>query len=85
MKLYRCRAPTDRLCACGKVARELKGAGIEFETERVGVSRKPEKRGQIMELTGQPRVPVVVDDSGTAHHSSESILEKIKSGQIAPS
>ena len=23
MKLYRCITPTDRLCPCGKVAREL--------------------------------------------------------------
>jgi hypothetical protein len=25
MKLYRCITPTDRLCPCGKVARELTG------------------------------------------------------------
>jgi glutathione S-transferase len=85
MKLYRCRTPTDRLCPCGKVAQELKAAGIEFETERVGISRKPEKRGEIMELTGQPRVPVVVEDSGAAHHESAAILQKIQSGQIARS
>ena len=85
MKLYRCVTPTDRLCPCGKVARELKGAGIPFETERVGISHKPEKRKQIMELTGQPRVPVVVDDSGAAYHASEAIVEKIKSGQVAAS
>jgi glutaredoxin len=85
MKLYRCKTPTDRLCPCGKVARELQGAGIEFDTERVGISSKPEKREQIMELTGQPNVPVVVDDGGTAHHASEVIIERIRSGQIARS
>ncbi|MDX6673318.1 MAG: hypothetical protein QOH11_736, partial [Solirubrobacteraceae bacterium] len=47
MKLYRCKTPTDRLCPCGKVARELKAAGLEFETERVPVSHKPEKRANI--------------------------------------
>jgi glutathione S-transferase len=85
MKLYRCKTPTDRLCPCGKVARELHAAGIEFDTERVGVSRKPEKRERIMELTGQPSVPVVVDDGGTAHHESKVIIERIESGQIARS
>ena len=83
MKLYRCRTPTDRLCPCGKVARELRGAGIDFETERVGISRKPEKRERVMELTGQPGVPVVVDDGGAAHHESQVIIERIRSGQIA--
>jgi glutathione S-transferase-like protein len=85
MKLYRCITPTDRLCPCGQVARELKAAGIDFETERVGLSRKPEKRERIMELTSQPGVPVVVDDAGTAHHDSKAIIDKIHSGQIASS
>ena len=85
MKLYRCKTPTDRLCPCGKVARELHGAGIDFETERVGISRKPEKRERMMELTGQPNVPVVVDDTGAAHHESSVIIERIQSGQIARS
>jgi glutathione S-transferase len=79
MKLYRCKTPTDRLCPCGKVARELKAAGLEFETERVPVSSKPEKRANIMELTGQPKVPVLVDDDGTATHDSKRIVEMIRS------
>jgi glutathione S-transferase len=79
MKLYRCKTPTDRLCPCGKVARELKAAGLEFETERVPVSAKPEKRETIMELTGQPKVPVLVDDDGTATHDSKRIVEMIRS------
>ena len=79
MKLYRCKTPTDRLCPCGKVARELKSAGLEFETERVPVSSTPEKRGNIMELTGQPKVPVLVDDDGTATHDSKRIVEMIRS------
>jgi glutathione S-transferase len=79
MKLYRCITPTDRLCPCGKVARELKAAGIEFETERVPLSSKPEKRENIMELTGQAKVPVLVDDDGTATHDSKRIVELIRS------
>jgi glutathione S-transferase len=83
VKLYRCKTPTDRLCPCGKVARELKAAGLEFETERVPVSHKPEKRENIMELTGQARVPVLVDDDGTATHDSERIVEMIRSRSAA--
>ena len=82
MKLYRCITPTDRLCPCGKVARELKTAGIEFETERVPLSTNPDKRANIVEMTGQPRVPVLLEDDGTATHDSKRIIERIKSGAV---
>jgi glutathione S-transferase len=77
LKLYRCRTPTNRLCPCGKVARALDSAGIEYETERVPLSTKPENRQNIVELTGQPRVPVLVEDDGTATHPSQRIVERI--------
>jgi glutathione S-transferase len=83
MKLYRCKTPTNVACACGKVHRALEAAGVEFETERVGWSRKPAKRQEIMELTGQPAVPVLVDDAGKATHDSKAIIEMIKSGQLS--
>ncbi len=82
VKLYRCITPTDRFCPCGKVARELNSAGIEFETERVPLSSKPAKRENIVELTGQPKVPVLVEDDGTATHDSKRIVERIKSGSV---
>jgi hypothetical protein len=53
MKLYRCKTPTDR-CPCGKVARSLKAAGIEFEVERVPLSAKPEKRWRGSSNGSQP-------------------------------
>lgn len=77
MKLYRCITPTDRLCPCGRVARELKTAGFEFEVECVPLSAKPEQRQDIIELTGQPKVPVLVDD-GRATHDSKRIIERIR-------
>lgn len=54
--LYRCRTPTDRLCPCGRVARELRRRDIAVEVRRV---RKGE-RGEIDALTGQDRVPLLV-------------------------
>jgi glutathione S-transferase len=54
--LYRCRTPTDRLCPCGRVARELRRRGIEVEVRRV---RRGE-RDEIDALTGQDRVPLLV-------------------------
>ena len=57
--LYRCKTPTNFLCPCGGVARDLKKRGIEFEQVRVPFSK--DDRADIVELTKQPRVPVLVD------------------------
>ena len=56
--LYRCRTPTDRLCACGRVARALVRAGYEVEQRRVPWRRT--ERDDVDALTGQRVVPVVV-------------------------
>jgi glutathione S-transferase len=56
--LYRCRTPTNRLCACGRVARELRKRDIEVEERRVPWRRS--ERTEVGELTGQDRVPLLV-------------------------
>jgi glutathione S-transferase len=55
--LHRCRTPTNWLCPCGRVARELGRRGISFETERV--AWRARDRDEIDELTGQRKVPVL--------------------------
>ena len=55
--LYRCRTPTNWLCPCGRVARELKRRDIATETVRVALRARD--RDEIDELTGQRHVPVV--------------------------
>jgi glutathione S-transferase len=65
--LYRCRTPTDHLCPCGSVARRLKRHKLEFRTERVPYRRGD--RPEIEELTGQRRVPVLVDGGEVIHDS----------------
>ena len=65
--LYRCRTPTNFLCPCGAVARALGRAGLEYRTERVPFGR--DKRPEIVELTGQNRVPVLVDGEEVVHDS----------------
>ncbi len=79
MKLIRCKTPTDRMCPCGKVARELDSHGLAFEIERVPLSSKPAKRQHVMAMTGQPKVPVLVKDDGTAIHDSRRIVAHIRS------
>jgi glutathione S-transferase len=56
--LFRCRTPTDRLCACGRVARRLRRDGYEVEERRVPWRRGA--RDDVDALTGQRVVPVVV-------------------------
>jgi glutaredoxin 3 len=65
--LYRCRTPTNFLCPCGAVARGLSGHGLEYRTERVPYSRR--NRPEIVELTKQTRVPVLVDGDEVIHDS----------------
>jgi glutathione S-transferase len=76
MILYRCRTPTDWLCRCGTVARELRRHGIEFEQLRV-----PQRRGrrtEIHDLTDQDWVPVLVDGEEVIH-DSHRIVEYLRS------
>ena len=65
--LYRCRTPTNFLCPCGAVARRLSRHGLEYRTERVPYSRR--NRPEIVELTKQQRVPVLVDGDEVIHDS----------------
>jgi len=65
--LYRCRTPTNVLCPCGAVERRLRKLGVEHRTERVAHRRRG--RPEIVELTGQNRVPVLVDGDEVIHDS----------------
>ena len=72
--LYRCQTPTDWLCACGKVARRLRRAGIDYEQIRVPIMRRD--RDEVDDLTGQRWVPVLVHDDDVIH-DSRRIVEYI--------
>ena len=56
--LYRCRTPTDHLCPCGRVARELRRQGIEADEVRVPWRRR--EREEVAALSGQRTVPLLV-------------------------
>jgi glutathione S-transferase len=70
--LYRCKAPSDLVCRCGKVARRLRRAGIDFDEVRVAFLKRD--RPEIEELTGQRWVPVLVHGDEVIH-DSHRILE----------
>jgi glutathione S-transferase len=56
--LHRCRTPTDWLCPCGRVARELRRHGVDYE--EVQVAWRKRDRPEIEQLSGQRRVPLLV-------------------------
>jgi glutathione S-transferase len=73
--LHRCKTPTNRLCACGKVARELARRGIAAEERRHPWLRRD--RADVEELTGQTVVPVL-EIGGEAICDSARIVEHLR-------
>ena len=73
--LYRCKTPTNRLCACGRVARELARRGLEAEERRVAWRRG--EREEVEVLTGQAVVPVL-EIGGEAICDSRRIMEHLR-------
>jgi glutathione S-transferase len=65
--LYRCKTPTDWLCPCGRCARRLRTAGVEFDQVRVAAMKRD--RPEIEELSGQRFVPVLVHQDEVVHES----------------
>jgi glutathione S-transferase len=73
--LYRCQTPTNWLCPCGRVARELRKAGEEVDEVRVPWRRRD--RPEVEALSGQRSVPLVVLD-GEAICDSKRIVEHLR-------
>lgn len=73
--LYRCQTPTDWLCPCGRVARELRRSGYAVDEVRVPWRRRD--RPEVEALSGQRSVPLVVLD-GEAICDSKRIVEHLR-------
>ena len=73
--LHRCRTPTDWLCPCGRVARELRRQGVDYEEVRVAWRKRD--RPQIEKLSGQRQVPLLVIEAD-AICDSPRIIEHLE-------
>ena len=73
--LYRCPTKTDYLCPCGAVSRRLRKLGVEHRVERVPYRKRD--RAEIEELTGQARVPLLIDGDEVIH-DSKRILQYLE-------
>ena len=72
---YRCSTPTDWLCPCGRVARELRRRGVAYDQVRVPMRR--DRREEVEAISGQRRVPLLVVD-GEAICDSRRIVEHLR-------
>jgi glutathione S-transferase len=73
--LHRCSTPTDWLCPCGRVARELRRRAIAFDEVRV--PRRRAQRTTVRALSGQTRVPLLELD-GEALCDSRRIVAHLR-------
>jgi Glutathione S-transferase, N-terminal domain len=73
--LYRCKAPTDLVCRCGRVARRMRTMAMDFDEVRVPFLKRD--RPEVEELTGQRWVPVLVHGDDVIH-DSHRILEYLE-------
>lgn len=73
--LYRCRTPTNWLCPCGRVARELRKAGVD--TQEVRVPWRRADRKDVTAVSGQRAVPVAVV-AGDAICDSRRIVQHLR-------
>jgi glutathione S-transferase len=73
--LYRCRTPTDWLCPCGRVARELRRHDVAVNEVRVPYRKR--NRPEVEALSGQRHVPLLVID-GEAICDSKRIVEHLE-------
>ena len=84
MRLHRCRFAFLKVDGhgCWRAQKALDEAGITYELVAVPVRRS--RREEVIEKSGQNRVPVLELDDGTVLVSSPAIVEKIRSGVITP-
>jgi len=73
--LYRCPTPTDWLCPCGRVARELRAQELDYEEVQVPLRKRD--RPEVEALSGQSVVPLLVLD-GEAICDSKRIVEHLR-------
>jgi glutathione S-transferase len=73
--LYRCPTPTNWLCPCGRVARELEKRDVAYNAVRVPFRRRD--RPEVEALSGQRHVPLLVID-GEVICDSKRIVEHLR-------
>jgi hypothetical protein len=74
-RLHRCRNPTDWLCPCGRVARELRRSAVDYEEVRHPWRKRD--RSEVFDVSGQTVLPVLEWADGEAICDSKRIVEHL--------
>jgi glutathione S-transferase len=69
--LYRCPTRSNVLCPCGAVVRKLNRLELPYRVERLPYRRKG--RAEVIELTGQNRLPMLIDGDEVVSDSKRII------------
>lgn len=75
--IYTCPIPSTWCPACGKVLREANGLGIEYRRKKVWQFPR-ERRREVIDLSGQDRVPIIADNDGFVLHESGDIVKYLR-------
>lgn len=84
IKLHRCPFTFvhNDMDACWKVQKALDDQGVEYELVKVPVYPRG-RRKEVIELTGQDRVPVIEFEDGTAYRAeSKDMAARINAGEL---
>ena len=76
-KIYTCPVPFTWCPACGKVLKAADRLGMEYERKKVWQFPR-DKRTEVIELSGQNLVPILVEDDGSVLHESSDIVQHLE-------
>ncbi len=71
--IYTCPVPFAWCPTCGKPLKAANRLGVEYQRKKVWQFPR-EKRAKVIELSGQNRVPIIVDGD-TVMHESDDIVQ----------
>lgn len=69
--IFTCPVPFALCPVCGKVIKAAKRLGLDYERKRAWFPRS--KRTEVIRLSGQSRVPIIVEDGFVMHESAEIV------------
>lgn len=70
--IYTCPIPSTWCPVCGKVVKKARELDLPFERKTAWFPRS--RRTDVIRLSGQDRVPIIVEDDGHVMHESKDIV-----------
>ncbi|MFN7975664.1 MAG: glutathione S-transferase N-terminal domain-containing protein [Acidobacteriota bacterium] len=74
--IYTCPLPFALCPVCGKVIKAAKAHRLEYERKIAWFPRSTRK--EVIRLSGQNRVPIIVEEDGHVMHESSEIVKYIE-------